>query len=146
MNTPSTLAGSENERAAVVVTHRVRKDRHGDYEKWLEEIAPLCKLYPGFLDWHIGRPVHGLTETCTVLIRFNTRLNLQHWMESPARSRLIEPLALGVPLVITPLLRAINAPSNVFLTTLAVTGAVVFLMVFVIMPRYTKLLQKWLFR
>lgn len=182
---------SEDQGATVVITHRVRSDRHADYERWLNEIAPLCKASPGHLDWHIVRPVPGLTETYTVVIRFDTKAHLQAWMNSPDRKRLIEqakplfvsgddffissgldfwftpagakakipvrwkqylvtwsaiyPLALGVPLVVAPALRAAGAPGHPWLTTLVVTGLVVFLMVYVVMPRYTRLIQRWLF-
>lgn len=34
---------------------------------------------------------------------------------------------------------------NRFAMTLLVTGTVVFLMVYVVMPRYTKLIKRWLF-
>ena len=184
-------AGSVDHGATVVITHRVRVGRHADYEAWLEEIAPLCRASPGHLDWHIVRPIPGLTETYTVVIRFDTTAHLQQWMESPARARLIEkarpllatgddfyvssgldfwftpggakskvpvrwkqylvtwsaiyPLALGVPWVVGPLLRRLGAPEGRLLTTLVVTGAVVFLMVYLVMPRYKRLLKRWLF-
>ena len=57
----------------------------------------------------------------------------------------IYPLVLGVPLVVEPMLRHLGVSNNHFLTTFAITGAVVFLMVYVVMPRYTKLIQRWLF-
>jgi len=58
----------------------------------------------------------------------------------------IYPLALGMPLAIVPVLRLVGLPSNNYLDTLFVTVAVVFLMVYVIMPRYTRLVQRWLFK
>lgn len=177
--------------ATVVITHRIRQDGHAAYEAWLNEIGPLCKASPGLLDWQIVRPVHGLSETFTVLIRFDTRAHLQHWMDSPERKRLIEkarplfvkgdnffvssgldfwftpggakakvpvrwkqylvtwsaiyPLALVVPLVVLPALRALGMGHSVFVTTLAVTAVMVFMMVYVVMPRYTRLIRKWLF-
>ncbi|WP_018295081.1 antibiotic biosynthesis monooxygenase [Mariprofundus ferrooxydans] len=180
------------EGATVVITHRLRNDKHAEYEKWLEEIAPLCKAFPGHLDWHIIRPIPGLTETYTIVIRFDTEAHLKGWMESPTRARLIEkvrplfvtgddffvssgldfwftpagaqakvpvrwkqclvtwsaiyPLVLGVPLLIVPVLRHMGVPDNNFITTLAVTGVVVFLMVYVVMPYYTKLIRQWLFK
>lgn len=179
------------EGATVVITHRLRNDKHAEYEKWLEEIAPLCKAFPGHLDWHIIRPIPGLTETYTIVIRFDTEAHLKGWMESPTRARLIEkvrplfvtgddffvssgldfwftpagaqakvpvrwkqclvtwsaiyPLVLGVPLLIVPVLRHMGVPDNNFITTLAVTGIVVFLMVYVVMPHFTKLIRQWLF-
>lgn len=57
----------------------------------------------------------------------------------------IYPLALGVPFAIAPALRLVGVPASLPLTTLAVTAVVVFLMVYVVMPRYTRLVQKWLF-
>jgi len=57
----------------------------------------------------------------------------------------IFPLALVVPLFVTPILHALGLPNNRILGTLAVTGVVVFLMVYLVMPRYTRLLQRWLF-
>jgi antibiotic biosynthesis monooxygenase (ABM) superfamily enzyme len=57
----------------------------------------------------------------------------------------IYPLALGVPLVVMPALRGMGVPSSLPLTTLVVTGVVVFLMVYLVMPRYTRLMQRWLF-
>ena len=57
----------------------------------------------------------------------------------------IYPLVLGVPLLVVPLLHRIGAPDNPYFTTLWVTATVVFLMVYVIMPHYTKLVRQWLF-
>jgi len=183
---------SADEGATVVITHRVRDGQSPAYENWLEAIAPLCKASPGHLDWHIVRPVAGLTETYTVIIRFDTAEHLQQWMGSRARAQLIEqvhpllvtgddffvssgldfwftpagaktkvpvrwkqylvtwsaiyPLALFAPFMVTPLLRGVGAPDDRLLTTFAVTGTVVFMMVYVVMPRYTKLVKRWLFR
>lgn len=180
-----------NEGATVVITHRLRQNKQTEYERWLEEIAPLCKASPGHLDWHIVRPIPGLTETYTVIIRFDTEAHLLEWMESPTRIRLIEkvrpllvndddffissgldfwftpagakakvpvrwkqylvtwsaiyPLALGIPLVVNPILQYLGVPNNRLIATLTVTGIVVFLMVYVVMPRYTRLVQRWLF-
>ena len=191
MVTDAFSGGASDQGATVVITHRVREGKNAEYEGWLNEIAPICRTSPGYLDWHIIRPISGLTETYTVIIRFDTRAHLQDWMESPTRARLIEkvqplfvtgddffissgldfwftpegakakipvrwkqylvtwsaiyPLALGVPLAIGPVLRLLGVPHNQLLTTLVVTGIVVFLMVYVVMPRYTKLIQRWLF-
>jgi antibiotic biosynthesis monooxygenase (ABM) superfamily enzyme len=177
--------------ATVVITHKVREGKHVEYETWQREIAALCQSSTGHLDWQIVRPVAGLTDTYTVIVRFDTAKHLQEWIESPTRARLIErvrpllvrgddffvssgldfwftptgakakvpvrwkqyvvtwsaifPLVLGVPHVVHPALRLIGAPDNPFWATLAVTGTVVFLMVYVVMPTYTKLVKRWLF-
>ena len=57
----------------------------------------------------------------------------------------IYPLVLVVPLAVLPTAQLLGVPSSRSLETLFVTGTVVFLMVYVVMPRYTKLVQRWLF-
>ncbi|MEH6496299.1 MAG: hypothetical protein V7740_11200 [Pseudomonas marincola] len=57
----------------------------------------------------------------------------------------IFPLALGVPLVVGPLLRYLGFEPNLYADNLFITGVIVFLMVYVVMPRYTKILGRWLF-
>jgi antibiotic biosynthesis monooxygenase (ABM) superfamily enzyme len=169
----------------------VREGRHADYEAWLAEIAPKCRAAPGHLDWHIVRPVPGLSETYTIIIRFDSTAHLRQWMESPLRARFIAqvrpllltgddffvhsgldfwftpggakaqvpvrwkqylvtwsaiyPLVLAVSLAVTPLLRELGVPDERPLTTLIVTGVVALLMVYVVMPRYTRLVKRWLF-
>jgi len=58
----------------------------------------------------------------------------------------IYPLVLGVPLVILPVLRLLGVPQNHHIDMLFVTGSVVSLMVYIVMPRYTGLLKRWLFK
>lgn len=177
--------------ATVVTTHRVRDGRQGEYEKWMNEIGPLCRSSAGNLDWQIIHPVPGFSSTYTVIIRFDTIAHLRAWTESPVRSQLIErakpllasgddffirsgldfwfapmeakakvparwrqslvtwsviyPLVLGVPIIVSPVLRLLGIPDHRLLTTFVVTGTIVVLMVYVIMPRYTKLVKRWLF-
>jgi len=163
--------------ASALITHRVPEGRHADYERWAKEIALLAKAAPGHLDRHIVRPIPGLGDTYTIVLRFDTAAHLQEWLDSPARRRLIEqvqpvlaggdlyftsnraarwkqflvtwsaiyPLVLGLSLVVTPVLRQLGVPSNHLLRTLVVTGTAVFLMIFLVMPFYTKLLRRWLF-
>lgn len=57
----------------------------------------------------------------------------------------IYPLVLAAPLLVTPLLHRFGVEDNDLLTTLGVTATVVFLMVYVVMPRYTKIIMRWLF-
>jgi len=58
----------------------------------------------------------------------------------------IYPLALGTPLIVVPLLRQLGIPANRYIDTLCVTGTVVSLMVYVVMPRYTRIIRRWLFK
>lgn len=57
----------------------------------------------------------------------------------------IYPLVLLVPLAVMPAARALGLPTSRYLDTLLVTGTVVWLMVYLVMPRYTRLVKRWLF-
>jgi antibiotic biosynthesis monooxygenase (ABM) superfamily enzyme len=57
----------------------------------------------------------------------------------------IYPLVLGVQLIVEPLLRLLGIPRNHYIDTLCVTCTVVSLMVYFVMPRYTRLIRHWLF-
>ncbi len=177
--------------ATAVITHRIQSGKESRYEEWLNEIGPLCRSSEGHLDWHVIRPIPGLTATYTVIIRFDTRRHLQNWMDSDHRSRLIEkvkpilskdddffiqsgldfwftpegarakvpvrwkqfivtwsaiyPLVLVVPFIIVPLLRHLGLSPHPYLDSLFISGTVVALMVYLIMPRYTKIVHRWLF-
>jgi uncharacterized protein len=67
------------------------------------------------------------------------------WKQYVVTWSAIYPLALVVPMLVKPILRAAHAPEQNLLTTLVVTGCVVFLMVYAVMPRYTRLVRRWLF-
>lgn len=177
--------------ATAVITHQVDKDKHPEYEEWLNEIAPHCKSSPGHLDLNVIRPIAGLTETYTIIIRFDTQSHLRGWMESAKRGELIAkvspllvkgddfyinsgldfwftpeqantkvpirwkqalvtwsaiyPLVLILPFLL-PSFHRLGLPDNHYLDTLVITGIAVLLMVYVVMPRYTKLIHAWLFQ
>ncbi len=188
-NAPSRAQGHG---ATAVITHRVREGQQDAYELWLDEIGPKCRAAPGHLDWHIIRPIAGLTHTNTVVLRFDTITNLERWMASADRRRLIEqvspllatedeffinsgldfwfvpegahakvpvrwkqfvitwsaiyPLVLGVSLVVSTLLLQVGLSLNGYLFTLIVTGLVVALMIYLVMPYYTHMVRSWLFK
>lgn len=57
----------------------------------------------------------------------------------------IFPLVLFTPLAVLPLLGLFHISGNRYVDTFFITGTIVFLMVYVIMPRYTKWIKKWLY-
>lgn len=181
----------ETQGASVVITHHVLEGKQAEYEKWLEQIAPLTKHSEGFIDHQIVRPIPHLTFIYTVIIRFDTIENLKKWMESDDRKRFIEkatpyfrkndnykiksgldflfetesetkvpvrwkqylvtwsaiyPLSLLIPLLVLPFLRFLHIPENHYLDALVISGCIVFLMVFAVMPYYTRLIRKWLYK
>ncbi|WP_137389604.1 antibiotic biosynthesis monooxygenase [Rhodoligotrophos defluvii] len=186
------VATHTQDGATVVISHRVRTGREADYERWLEEIIPACKSYPGHLGIQVIRPVPGATREYTHLIRFDSRDHLLAWMNSPEREQLIAkvqpllaaddryvvrsgldfwftpqgasikvptrwkqflitwsviyPLVLIVPEIIIWVSGQLDVIVHRYIVSLLATAAIVFLMIYVIMPRYTKLVSQWLYR
>lgn len=58
----------------------------------------------------------------------------------------IYPLSLLVPLLVLPILGAVNLADNRYLNSFFISGIVVFIMVYLLMPKYTGLIKKWLYR
>lgn len=176
--------------ASAVITHRVSEAQQAAYERWLEEIGPVCRASQGMLDWHLIRPIKGYTDTYTVVIRYDSEQHLKHWLASDIRQQLIAkaesllstkdsyqiksgldfwfvaetgkvllpvrwkqflltwsaifPLVSGVSLLMIPVMDKVGLPQNRLLHTFLITGVVVLLMVYVVMPRYTRLVRNWL--
>lgn len=177
--------------ATVVITHKVKEQKHAAYEAWLDRIGAECRQSAGHLDWQIIRPIKDVSVSYTVVIRFDTVEHMRAWMDSPRRRELISdaaeilaaddeftihsgldfwfmprggkvkvpvrwkqffvtwsaiyPLGLLVPLAVAPLVHELGIDKARPLVTLITTGVIVLLMVYVVMPRYTKLVQRWLF-
>lgn len=58
----------------------------------------------------------------------------------------ILPLSIVVPWVVTPVIAHLGFARDSFMNKAAVTAAIVFLMVYAVMPRYTRLVAHWLFK
>ncbi|MCA1323816.1 antibiotic biosynthesis monooxygenase [Herbaspirillum sp. alder98] len=186
---PTPLAADDG--ATAVITHRIRPGMDGPYQAWLNDIAAASRVAEGVLDWQVVRPIAGLTDAYTVILRFSSHARLQHWMDSPERAAHIErarpflaaddeffirsgldfwfvpqgakaklpvrwkqflvtwsaifPLSLLSSQLALPLLHDIGLPRERLLDTLLGSGLVVALMVYLVMPRYTRLVQRWLF-
>jgi len=184
------MATQQSHGATAVITHQVRDAQHAEYEHWLTQIVPLVRETTGFLDVQIIRPLRGLTDTYTVILRFDCEDDLRGWLTSSSRQRMIEtvkpilakgdsysvhsgidflfepqgsghrvpvrwkqflvtwtailPLTLVLPLMVAPALHALGWHNRIVITVV-VSAAAVFLMVYVVMPRYTRLVRRWLF-
>lgn len=68
------------------------------------------------------------------------------WKQFLATWSAIFPLSVMVPLMILPLLRRLHLPQSRYLDSFFISGLIVLLMVYVVMPNYTRLIKKWLYR
>ncbi|MBE5320102.1 antibiotic biosynthesis monooxygenase [Pedobacter sp. MR2016-19] len=58
----------------------------------------------------------------------------------------IYPLSLIIPVLLLPILRWLGIPLNHYFDAFINSGCIVLLMVYVVMPNYTMLIKKWLFK
>jgi len=68
------------------------------------------------------------------------------WKQYLATWSAIYPLSVGIPLIVLPILRKLGIPSYRFIDSLLISGTIVLLMVYLVMPYYTKLIKKWLYK
>ena len=58
----------------------------------------------------------------------------------------IYPLSMGIPFILLPVLRNSGIPQYRYTDSLLVSGVIVLLMVYLVMPYYTKQIKKWLYK
>ena len=127
----------------VIIRFDTAEHLHGwtgspDRQRLIAEVRPLLAdddrfhVLSGLDFWFTPEGTH---------VRLPTR-----WKQCLVTWSAIFPLVLGVTLAAIPAMRAIGLGDNLPLRTLLVTGVVIVLMVYVVMPPYTKLVHRWLFR
>ncbi|MFB8831077.1 antibiotic biosynthesis monooxygenase [Azotobacter sp. CWF10] len=77
----------------LLIRHRVREGREREYEGWLRRIVDIAKGYPGHLGVDVLREQDGDRHRFTCVLRFASTGQLQAWLESADRRRLIEEVA-----------------------------------------------------
>jgi antibiotic biosynthesis monooxygenase (ABM) superfamily enzyme len=68
------------------------------------------------------------------------------WKQFLATWSAIYPLSILVPLLSLPVLRLLNISVNHYFDAFINSGCIVLLMVYVVMPNYTKIIKKWLYK
>ncbi len=68
----------------------------------------------------------------------------RRWKQYLVTWSAIYPLSLLMPLLLLPLFRELHIPQNRLLDGLLISGSIVFLMVYLVMPNYTRMIRKWL--
>jgi antibiotic biosynthesis monooxygenase (ABM) superfamily enzyme len=88
-NAPPATATDRLKPATVVVTQRVRPGRADAFRRWQDSINLAVASFAGFLGTEVMPPDAGGDEW-TVIYRFDSTVNLETWLESPARQSLLE--------------------------------------------------------
>ena len=120
------------EPVTVVVTRRVKAGREADYEAWLARLLAAAAELPGYLGTTVQRPTSG-SRTYTSIFRFATVDELRRFEASELRRAALREV---VDLV------EADAAWDQLLTTITIE---VFLMTYVLMPRLTRWLARWIY-
>lgn len=86
------LVGEAPVRDAVtaVISHEVRPGRERDFVRWQGRMRKVQEGFPGFMGFELFQPVPGVQEKWVAVLRFDTRENLDGWLESDDRKKLLE--------------------------------------------------------
>ncbi|HSX69874.1 MAG TPA: antibiotic biosynthesis monooxygenase [Pseudomonas sp.] len=74
----------------LLIRHRVRQGREQAYEHWLHRIVQTAHGYPGHLGVDVIRGTDDGLPLFTSVLRFNGAPQLQDWLDSDERRRLVE--------------------------------------------------------
>ncbi len=76
--------------AAVVISTRIKPGQESAYREWERRIAIAQARAPGFQGYRFEPPVPGVQEDWLAILRFDSELNLQAWLASAERKKLLE--------------------------------------------------------
>jgi uncharacterized protein len=86
-------AGAQPAPVSAVISSRVRPGQEGAFRAWEQRIATAQAQSPGFQGYRFERPIPGVQDDWLAILRFDTERNLQAWLDSPERKKLLEEAA-----------------------------------------------------
>lgn len=78
---------------SAVISTRVKPGREAEYRAWERKVAAVQANAPGLQGYRFEPALPGVREDCVAILRFDTEVNLNAWLDSPERRRLIEEAA-----------------------------------------------------
>ena len=108
-----------------------------DRERLIREIQPLLQADDAYTI-HSGLDFLFMPQAKGPKVPVRWKQFLVTWSA-------ICPLAISVPLAIVPALRLAHLPANRVIDAVPTTACIVFVMIYVVMPHYSRLVRKWLF-
>jgi uncharacterized protein len=76
--------------ASVVISTRIKPGQELAYRAWEQRIAAAQSKAPGFQGYRFEPPVPGVQDDWLAILRFDTEANLQAWLDSPERQKLLQ--------------------------------------------------------
>jgi antibiotic biosynthesis monooxygenase (ABM) superfamily enzyme len=83
-------AGVMPSPVSAIISTRVRPGREGAYRRWEHRIAAAQARAPGFQGYRFQPPIPGVQADWLAILRFDTDANLQAWLASPERQKLLK--------------------------------------------------------
>jgi uncharacterized protein len=74
---------------SAVISTRIKPGQESPYRAWEQRIAAAQSKAPGFQGYRFEPPVPGVQEDWLAIVRFDTEANLQAWLDSPERQKLL---------------------------------------------------------
>src|SRR4029077_18426745 len=90
---PDGTSGVVPARVSAVIATRIKPGGEAAYRAWERKIAAAQARAPGFQGYRFEPPVPGVQEDWLAILRFDSEPNLQGWLASPERKKLLEEAA-----------------------------------------------------
>lgn len=74
---------------SAVISTRIKPGQEAAYRAWEQRIAAAQSKAPGFQGYRFEPPVPGVQDDWLAILRFDTEANLQAWLDSPERKKLL---------------------------------------------------------
>jgi antibiotic biosynthesis monooxygenase (ABM) superfamily enzyme len=81
--------GAQPMAVSAVISTRIKPGKEAAYRAWEQRIAVAQSRAPGFQGYRFEPPVPGVQEDWLAILRFDSGENLQAWLDSPERRKLI---------------------------------------------------------
>jgi antibiotic biosynthesis monooxygenase (ABM) superfamily enzyme len=76
--------------ASVVISTRLLPGQENAYRRWEQRIAAAQAKAPGFQGYRLEPPIPGVQDDWLAIIRFDSEHNLENWLKSPERQKLVK--------------------------------------------------------
>jgi uncharacterized protein len=86
-------AGAQPSPVSAVISSRVRPGQEAVFRAWEQRIATAQAQSPGFQGYRFEPPIPGVQDDWLAILRFDNERNLQTWLDSPERKKLLQETA-----------------------------------------------------
>ncbi len=83
-------AGVQPAPVSAVISSRVKLGQESAFRAWEQRIASAQARSPGFQGYRFEPPIPGVQDDWLAILRFDSERNLQAWLDSPERKKLLQ--------------------------------------------------------